>query len=121
VVDGSDPAPEEQVSAVHEVLAEINDRRSATLPAELLVINKADAADSATLARLRHLCPQARLVSARSGAGIDDLVGEIARRLPDPDILTDTVVPYTRGELVARAHEDGHILSEEHLASGTRL
>src|SRR5699024_1613870 len=121
VVDGSDPVPEKQVSAVHEVFAEISDGRSATLPAELLVINKVDAADSATLARLRHLFPQARLVSARDGAGVGELVAEIARSLPSPDILIDTIVPYTRGELVARVHENGQILNEEHLANGTRL
>lgn len=121
VVDGSESAPEEQVSAVHEVFAEIKDRRSGPLPAELLVINKADVADSATLARLRHLFPQALLVSARNGVGIDGLVDEIARSLPTPEVLVDKVIPYTRGELVARAHEDGQVLTEEHLASGTRL
>lgn len=121
VVDGSDPAPEEQVSAVHEVLRDIDERRSESMPAELLVINKADTAESATLARLRHLFPQALPVSARTGAGVEELVAEVARTLPSPEVLVDTVVPYTRGELVARAHEDGEVLTQEHLATGTRL
>lgn len=121
VVDGSDAAPEDQVSAVHEVIGDIGERRSETLPAELLVINKADAADSATLARLRHLFPTASPVSAQTGAGVEELVAEIARSLPSPEVFVDAVVPYTRGELVARAHEDGEVLTQQHLASGTRL
>ncbi|PRX46442.1 GTP-binding protein HflX [Prauserella shujinwangii] len=121
VVDGSDPAPEDQVNAVREVLAEIGKRRSEPLPPELIVINKADAADEVALARLRHLLPGAFVVSARTGAGVGALVREIADRLPRPEVVVDALVPYTRGELVARAHADGEVLGEEHTPEGTRL
>ncbi|MBK1788335.1 GTPase HflX [Prauserella sp. ASG 168] len=121
VVDGSAPAPEEQVEAVHEVLNEIAHRRSDALPPELIVINKADAADELTLARLRHLLPDAMVVSARSGQGVTALVDEVSRRLPRPEVAVDVLVPYARGELVARAHADGEVLSEEHTPEGTRL
>ncbi|WP_020671656.1 GTPase HflX [Amycolatopsis nigrescens] len=121
VVDGSDPAPEEQVNAVHQVLAEITQRRSDPLPPELIVINKSDAADELSLARLRHVLPRAAVVSARSGAGITELVEAIAERLPRPEVVIEAVVPYTRGELVARVHADGEILTEEHGEHGTRL
>jgi GTP-binding protein HflX len=30
-------------------------------------------------------------------------------------------VPYDRGDLVARVHRDGEVLSEQHEADGTRL
>jgi GTP-binding protein HflX len=121
VVDGSDPAPEEQVNAVREVLAEITERRSEPLPQELLVINKADIADQLSLARLRNLLPGAVVVSAGTGEGVDELVSAIAERLPRPQVVVDAIVPYTRGELVARTHADGEIVSEEHVAEGTRL
>ncbi|AXB43985.1 GTPase HflX [Amycolatopsis albispora] len=121
VVDGSDPAPEEQVNAVRDVLGEITSKRSEPLPPELLVINKADAADEVTLARLRHLLPGALVVSAQTGEGIEALVAEIAQRVPRPDVVVDAVVPYTRGELVARAHADGEVLTEEHTEEGTHL
>lgn len=121
VVDGSDPAPEEQVNAVREVLAEINQRRSEPLPPELIVINKADAADELSLVRLRHSLPDAVVISARTGEGVTALVETIAERLPRPEVTVEALVPYTRGELVARVHADGEILAEEHLPEGTRL
>jgi GTP-binding protein HflX len=31
------------------------------------------------------------------------------------------VIPYTRGDLVSRAHSTGEVLHEEHLEGGTRL
>jgi GTP-binding protein HflX len=121
VVDGSDPAPEDQVNAVRHVLADITKRRSDPLPPELLVINKADAADPLALARLRHLMPGAVEVSARTGTGVADLAEVIADRLPRPEAVVDVLVPYTRGELVSRAHAAGEVLEEEHTVDGTRL
>ncbi|GAA1965473.1 GTPase HflX [Amycolatopsis minnesotensis] len=121
VVDGSDPAPEEQVNAVREVLGEITQRRSEPLPPELIVINKADAADELSLARLRHVLPGAVVVSARTEEGIGELVDIIAERLPRPEVVVDALVPYARGELVARVHADGEVLTEEHLEEGTHL
>ncbi|MFD2418762.1 GTPase HflX [Amycolatopsis pigmentata] len=121
VVDAADAAPEEQVAAVHEVLAEIAQRHAGGLPPELIVINKADAADKLSLVRLRHLLPDAVVVSARTGEGMAELAEAIADRLPRPDVTVDALVPYTRGELVARVHSDGEVLTEEHLPEGTRL
>jgi GTP-binding protein HflX len=121
VVDGSDPAPEEQVSAVREVLGEITRKRKEPLPPELLVINKTDASDEVTLARLRHALSGSVQVSARTGAGIAELVEVITDRLPRPEVTIEVLVPYARGELVARAHADGEVLEEEHVEEGTRL
>ncbi|WP_414937317.1 GTPase HflX [Amycolatopsis sp. cmx-11-51] len=121
VVDGADPTPEEQVNAVREVLAEITKRRSEPLPPELLVINKADAADEVSLARLRHQLAGSVQVSARTGTGITELAEVIAERLPRPEIVVEVLIPYSRGELVSRAHADGEVLKEEHVETGTRL
>ncbi len=117
VIDGSDSAPEDQVTAVREVLAEID---AAQVP-ELLVVNKIDDADDVGLGRLRHLMPGAVFVSARTGQGIDQLRRAIADRLPDPTMTIDVVVPFTEGSLVARVHSEGTVLSEEHSAEGTHL
>jgi GTP-binding protein HflX len=121
VVDGSDDAPEEQVNAVREVLAEITERRSEPLPPELIVINKVDAADELALARLRHSLPGAVVVSARTGEGVPQLIDELAERLPRPDVVVEVLVPYTRGELVARVHAGGELIEEDHREDGTWL
>ncbi|WP_043829042.1 MULTISPECIES: GTPase HflX [unclassified Amycolatopsis] len=121
VVDGSDAGPEDQVNAVREVLAEITRSRKEPLPPELLVINKADAADDVTLARLRHALPGSVQISARTGSGVADLAEVLAERLPRAETVIDVLVPYARGELVSRAHAEGEVLEEEHVADGTRL
>ena len=68
VVDGSHPDPEGQIAAVREVLAEIG----ATKVPEIIVINKADAADPMVISRLRAREPHSVVVSAKTGEGIDD-------------------------------------------------
>jgi GTP-binding protein HflX len=60
-------------------------------------------------------------VSARTGVGLDQLRRMVAERLPRPDVDVDVLVPYERGDLVARVHRDGEVVSAEHLAGGTRL
>ncbi|MFG1913472.1 GTPase HflX [Micromonospora sp. NPDC048898] len=117
VVDGTHPDPEEQVRAVHTVLAEVSAER---LP-ELLVVNKTDAADEDTLLRLKRLWPDAIFVSAHSGRGIDGLRAAIEERLPRPAVEVRAVLPYDRGDLVARAHRTGEVLSTAHLPEGTLL
>src|SRR5437588_3052262 len=98
VVDGSYADPEEQVRAVREVLAEVG---ADTLP-ELLVINKIDAADEETLLRLKGFWPDAVFCSARTGAGLPSVSEAIEARLPRPAVEVSALVPYERGDLVAR-------------------
>jgi GTPase len=117
VVDAADADPEAQIRAVREVLAEID---ALGVP-EQLVFNKVDAADAETLLRLRHLAPEALFVSARTGEGIDKLRARIEDLLPRPDVELDVLVPYDRGDLVARIHDGAEVLSTEHTAEGTRL
>ncbi|WP_329007966.1 GTPase HflX [Micromonospora rifamycinica] len=117
VVDGTHPDPEEQVRAVHEVLSEVGADRLT----ELLVVNKTDAADEESLLRLKRLWPDAVFVSAHSGRGIDGLREAIEQRLPRPAVEVRVVLPYDRGDLVARLHRQGEVLSTVHLPEGTSL
>ncbi|HEU5470308.1 MAG TPA: GTPase HflX [Actinophytocola sp.] len=121
VVDGSDVMPEWQVSAVREVLGDIQKRRDLAMPPELMVVNKIDAANEVSLARLRHLLPGAVFVSAHTGAGTDELRERVAELLPRPEREVEVLVPYARGELVARVHREGEVLTERHTEEGTRL
>ncbi|GMA31746.1 GTPase HflX [Litorihabitans aurantiacus] len=118
VVDASHPDPESQIAAVREVLADIDGVDELT---EVLVLNKADIAEPETLARLRVSAEHTAAVSARTGAGVEELRELIATLLPRPAEAIDVVVPYTRGDLVHQAHTTGEVLDEEHLEDGTRL
>ncbi|WP_409485388.1 GTPase HflX [Arsenicicoccus dermatophilus] len=115
VVDGSHPDPEGQISAVRQVLAEVGGDRLK----EIVVVNKADAADPETLMRLRTNEKHSIVVSARTGAGIEELRQLIADELPQPEIPVAVLLPYDRGDLVSRLHAEGEIEAEEHTGDGT--
>src|SRR5215218_240059 len=117
VVDGSHPDPEEQLAAVREVIRDVG----ATGVPEIVVINKADAADPLTLQRLMRMETRSIAVSARTGQGIDELLALIDNELPRPSVEIEALVPYTHGQLIARAHTEGEVISEEHTAEGTLL
>ena len=117
VVDGSHPDPEGQISAVRAVLADVD----AADVKEVVVVNKADAADPEVLDRLRRHERHSIVVSARTGEGLDELRALIGEELPQPDVDVHVLVPYDRGDLVSRIHETGDVLESEHLADGTRL
>jgi GTP-binding protein HflX len=117
VVDGAHPDPEGQVSAVREVLGEVGADRIA----ELLVVNKVDAADEETILRLKRAWPEAVFVSAQSGAGIEGLQAAIAERLPRPAVDMRVLLPYDRGDLVARIHRTGQVVQTRHVEDGMEL
>ena len=88
---------------------------------ELVVINKADSADPIELEGLQLAERQSVVVSARTGDGIDKLLAEIERLMPRQFREVSVVVPYARGDLVSRAHDEGEVLAVEHGCDGTEL
>jgi GTP-binding protein HflX len=118
VVDASHPDPEGQIAAVREVLTEVDARK---LP-EIVVLNKADAADPFVVERLRQREPRHVVVSARTGQGIPELLEAISDGIPRPTVQLELLIPYDRGEVVSRLHSpDAEILSVEHVENGTKL
>jgi len=80
VVDAADPAHESHVEAVDEVLEKL----LVTPQPQVLVFNKIDAIpDEDDVAALRVTHPGAILVSARRGAGLDDLRAQLWQRSRD--------------------------------------
>src|SRR6476659_9289957 len=82
VVDGSHPDPEGQIAAVREVFGEIG----ADKVPEIIVVNKADAADPMVIARLRQREPHLVVVSARTGEGIPEALTLLESDLPRPGV-----------------------------------
>jgi len=115
VVDGSHPDPEGQISAVRSVLADVGGDQIK----EVIVINKADAADPEVLDRLTRHERHSIVVSARTGRGMDKLRQLISDELPRPEIDVKAVLPYDRGDLLSRLHAEAEILSTEHREEGT--
>jgi GTP-binding protein HflX len=115
VVDGADQDPMGQIGAVRAVLADIG---AGNVP-ELIAVNKADIAVGDAIAVLRSTYPDAVLVSARTGEGIEDLRGRIEARLPRPQVEIRALIPYERGDLVNRIHQAGDFVMMEHTDTGT--
>jgi GTP-binding protein HflX len=115
IVDGSDEAPEVQLSAVREVLSEID---AAKIP-EIVIINKADIADPLTISRILRSERDAIVVSAETGEGFDELLARIDEALPGPSIRLTVEVPYQRGDLVSRIMKTGIVENQEHNEFGT--
>jgi len=117
VVDGSHPYPEGQIAAVREVFGEIG----ALQVPEIIVINKADAADPLVVKQLLAREPHAVVVSAQTGEGIEELLLAIEADLPRPAERVDVVLPYSRGDLLNQVHTQGEIESLSHEADGTHV
>ncbi|MBB4930277.1 GTP-binding protein HflX [Lipingzhangella halophila] len=117
VVDAAHPDPEQQLAAVREVFGEIE---AQDVP-EIVVLNKVDAADPVVLRQLRTKEPGAVEVSARTGAGIEELIETLSGALPSLDREVRVMLPYERGDLVSRVHDEGRVVEEEHTGSGTAL
>ncbi|WP_420733335.1 GTPase HflX [Brevibacterium luteolum] len=117
VVDAAHPDPHGQLAAVREVLAEADTDDIA----ELIVFNKSDLADPDVLTGLLARYPEAVAVSAATGDGIDELRERLAGLLPTPDHEVTVLLPYDRGDLVSRIHDEGTVLVEKHLPEGTAV
>jgi len=117
VVDGSALEPEAQIKAVYDVLREIH----ADAVPEMLVVNKADLALPDDVAALTRAHPDAVVVSAVAGTGIDKLLDRIAERLRELEPVVELEVPYDRGDVLAALHRDGEVLVEVHADAGTRV
>ena len=121
VVDGSDVNPLAQIDAVRQVINEVIADRDGQPAPELLVVNKTDAADGLTLAKLRRALPGAVFVSAHTGDGLEQMQQRMAQLVTPTDTMVDVTIPYDRGDLVARVHSDGRVDATEHNPEGTRI
>ncbi len=103
------------MAAVRGVLNEIG---AGGVP-ELLVANKTDAPPP--LDRAQSVPLEALRISARTGAGLDALLAQIESRLSRWTHELDLVVPFERGDLMARLHREGAVLDERAVEDGMRF
>ena len=121
VVDGSDAFPLKQIEAVAKVIREISEETGVATPPEIIVVNKIDAADPVTLAEVRSAVNDAVFVSAHTGEGIDELMTQVELFLNQRDAHETMLIPYTRGDIIARLHEVGTVRDERYVEDGTMI
>ncbi len=115
VVDGSDEDPFGQISAVREVLKEIG---AGEIP-EVIAINKSDIADPMDIAAIKGSFPNAIVISAHTGAGLEELLQRIDSELPQTLVAIEVMIPYSRGDLLSRIHESGEQVQISHVETGS--
>jgi len=110
VADASAPEArlEEMLDAVERVLDEIG---AGELPVEL-VLNKVDVIDPLAQRRLANRFPDALLVSARTGEGLDELRRRIADRFAERFEPVRLLIPYAEGARLAELYALGAPVDE---------
>lgn len=121
VVDGSDPFPLKQIDAVNQVITDIVREAGVDAPPEIIVANKIDEADPLVLAELRHALDDVVFVSAKTGEGIKELEARVELFLNSLDAHVELLIPFTRGDIVSRLHQQATVLEEEYVEQGTRM
>lgn len=116
VVDGSSAHPEHQITAVREVLAEIG---ADSVP-EFIVFNKADMLEDHGAALVEEYQGSVA-VSALTHQGIDVLLRRLADRMRAISRVTELLVPFERGDVVASVHREGEVVSIEEAETGLRI
>jgi GTP-binding protein HflX len=121
VVDVSQVDAEDQIAAVNDVLTEIN---AIDVP-QFVVLNKFDLVETpeqkTNYERLLRVYEDAVTISAATGEGIDQFLETLAERLRARGEVLNLFIPYDRGDIVAAAHREGEVLTEDHTDDGTRL
>jgi GTP-binding protein HflX len=118
LVDISHPTAGEHIQATRTVLTEIGVDQSRVL----MVLNKADLlADPEQRAQVTRQYPEAVLISAATGEGIEGLLNALSQRLSQGRIHMEVFVPYTERELLGRINKLAKIISSEYEAGGIRM
>lgn len=117
LVDGSDPDPEGQYKSVREVLQEIG----ADHIRELVVINKIDLIDDEKVISLKRIFKDPLFISTKENTGISELLLEIDKKLPNPTKEIRITIPYSRGDILAKVHQEGKVISLLHKDAGTQV
>jgi GTP-binding protein HflX len=119
VVDAS--VPEDELVAMTRAVESVLEEIGADDLAQLLVLAKADRIGEERREELQHRHPDAVLVSALTGEGLEALVSriedEFARTLHDVELL----IPYEEGGRLAELHELAGDLEREETPDGVRV
>jgi GTP-binding protein HflX len=114
VVDASDANLDKQVRAVDDTLALVG----ASAIRSVTVFNKCDCLEADDLASLGAHHPDAQLVSAETGYGLQSLLHAIAREASAGDVTVTALIPYEKGMLMKLVHERCQVVHESYEGPG---
>jgi GTPase len=114
VVDASKD-PERQVDAVRAVLKQIEAADKPTL----MVLNKIDLLSEVEADKLRGRYPDAVFTAAADGIGLETLLEQLSDHLSRLRVEVSLKIPFERGDVVAKVHQEGEVLEETYDEEGT--
>ena len=123
VVDISHANMEEQMAAVEEILDDLGaaDKPMVVALNKIDRLDRSDPDDAQILAQALADNPNAVPISALNGEGLDRLLEVVDAALRERMARIDTLIPYSRGDLVAMLHEYGTVEMETHTEHGTHV
>jgi GTP-binding protein HflX len=116
VVDGSE-AEADRVDSIAAADAALEEIGAGASP-RLLVMNKVDLLDEAERRELQLRHPDAALVSAETGEGLEELRSRIADSIRASLIRVELLIPFDAGDRLSELHEIAGDLEREDRADG---
>jgi GTP-binding protein HflX len=117
VIDAFSAEREGHEQVVDALIGELNTERKPVLK----VYNKADllsgAEDDGGSGALNR--DDAVAISAKTGAGIDELLARILQRLPDKRVKANLLIPYENSDMVAKIYAAAQVEKKEFTDEGT--
>lgn len=120
VVDAASPQRAAQLKAVRDVLGQIG---ASDIPC-VTIFNKIDVLEHDApeeLDRLKHLYPDAIFISAKTKAGMGDLLGTFEAEVESRYVPMSICIPYDQGKYVTIAHEQASVCHESYETDGIYL
>jgi len=118
VVDISHPQAEEQIIAVNSVLEELGALSKPTL----MIFNKIDRFQmNGEFARYRERFPNAVAISAKTGEGIEALLGEISSALRPIREFVELKIPHDQSQTMARLHAVAQVVERDYKGKSARF
>lgn len=114
VVDASDQRWRDQMAAVTEILRDIDSDGIK----RVLVLNKIDLLTQDQRRILKAENPDAVLVSAEDGTGINNLLYRIGKEASEGDETITALIPYSKGLLLKMCHERCQVIRERYVDGG---
>ena len=114
VVDASDQRWRDQMAAVAEILRDIDSDGIK----RVLVLNKIDLLTQDQRRILKVENPDAVLVSAEDGTGINNLLYRIGKEASEGDETITALIPYSKGLLLKMCHERCQVIRERYVDGG---
>ena len=84
-------------------------------------MNKVDLLTEAEQDKIRGRYPDAVFASAKTGEGLEELLERISDELSKLKVEVELSIPFDKGDLVARVHDEGEVLHESYTETGTHI